>query len=280
MLKLLRYGSRLGWWCCAGHRGGDIAERLQAFEKTCAAARKAVRIGKFLNNADAAADALRDLAKARASEKIAGATSTHINGDTNLTTDVTKFVQRASKSEAVYAALTVGAEVCDGTYFLIDNILWLHKAGIIKRLRFGDTRAYEVRASVAELIGYIFFEAPRLAISLHRIQRELLMLEVKEAKDGGRSEGKGAGISAEGPTTSASSAGDDWTSIGVPESADRETLVDVSAPAAAAASSSSLAALAARIEARKFEKLVCVLALVKITADGLLAVNTLRGMVH
>ena len=46
VLKLLRYGSRMGWWWMSLANANDVAERLASFEKACNAARKAMRIGK------------------------------------------------------------------------------------------------------------------------------------------------------------------------------------------------------------------------------------------
>ena len=48
LLKLLRYGSIIGWWWWAAG-STDVAQRLRKFEKVCSAARKAMRLGKVHN---------------------------------------------------------------------------------------------------------------------------------------------------------------------------------------------------------------------------------------
>ena len=144
------------------------------------------------------------------------------------------------RAELAYAVLSVGAEVCDGIYYFLDNLLWLHKSGAIKSLRFGDERKYEVRAAVAELVGYMCFEVPRQLMNRSRLKKELLLLEWKLIKDGdSRRDDADRGIARQG--------------VG------------------------AHAALLERIEATKFKQLLCTLVLVKVTADGLLAFDTLLG---
>lgn len=58
ILKLMRYGSILGWWWWAA-ADRDLAARLRKFEKACSAARKAMRIGKVSGGTAAAAAAAR-----------------------------------------------------------------------------------------------------------------------------------------------------------------------------------------------------------------------------
>ena len=217
---------------------------------------------QFVNNADAASEALGTVLKTPSKECVE-----ETNYDARIESG-----RKASSSrglvpqkrlvdcitiEILLAILGFGAEICDGIYYLVDNYLWLHKSGLVKKLWLVDARKYEVRASIAELIGYVFFETPRQVIKLLKLQKEVILLEAKRMKDGDIDADEDNSKKALAVTSKEGSR--PYTGTNVLSKLPTRTMKE-------------------RIEDKKAQQILCALVLVKISADGLLAANTVRGI--